>query len=109
MKYRVGILAGVVLALPLVATQATAGGNSGTISISGDGGFATCGCVASGHGTVNSPYVIGPLTIDSDMKPAIAISGTSASFDLDHVTVHTTGKADGIVLTNVKGPASITH
>ncbi len=108
MKYKLGVLAALVLTLPFVAAQATAGGNSGVISISGDGGFLTCGCVSSGKGTVKSPYIIGPLTIDSDTTPAVSISGTTADFDLDHINVHTTGKADGIVLSNVTGPASIT-
>lgn len=111
MKHKLGVLAAVVLTLPFAATQAAAGGNSGVISISGSGNgpFLACGCVSSGHGTVDSPYIIGPLTIDSDTTPAVSISGTTAHFDLDHITVHTTGKADGIVLTNVNGPASITH
>ncbi len=108
MKHTLGVLAALVLTLPLVATQATAGGNSGVISITGDSGFQACGCVSSGNGTVKTPYVIGPLTIDSDNAPAVSIKGTTADFDLDHITIHTTGKADGIVLTNVIGPASIT-
>ncbi len=108
MKHKVGLLAALVLTLPLVAAQATAAGSSGVISITGDGGFKTCGCVSSGNGTVKNPYVIGPLTIDSDTTPAVSISGTTADFDLDHINVHTTGKADGIVLNNVTGPASIT-
>ena len=107
MKRTLGVLFALALAIPF-AVQASAA-SSGQVVINGNGGFLTCGCVSGGDGSPGNPYVIGPLTISADSAPAVSISNTTRSFTLLHLNVHVTGSADGILFTNVSGPASITQ
>ena len=113
MKRTLGLLLGLLVAMPF-GTSAVAS-SSGAITIVGDSDFTPigshtgCACVTSGSGTATDPFLIEKLTIMVGATPGVAISGTHASFDLDHLTIHTTDQAPAIAFTNVTGPASITH
>ncbi len=102
-----GVLSTLALAIPFAVQASASAVSSGHIAINGDGGFTTCGCVSGGNGSPGNPYLIGPLTISADSVPAVSISNTTRSFTLLHLNVHVTGKADGILLMDVTGPASI--
>lgn len=125
MKRTLSLLTAVALAIPF-GVQAFAVA-SGQIAITSDADFTRigttaggCECVTSGFGTPTKPYLIESLTITSTDTPGVSISGTSASFDLDHITVHVRGNAVAIKFVDVHAPlmlgvgtavgtASITH
>jgi hypothetical protein len=100
----VGALAGVALALGLVASATGASlPKHAPISISSDTGFSSCRCVVSGDGSQAHPYVIGPWSINNASGAAATISGTDAYFDLHNLTIagNKTPDSEGIVLDHV--------
>ena len=74
----VSILAAAVLyAFP--ATASAVGANAhAAITITSNAGFTSCGCVTSGSGTADSPYVIGPWAIAA---PSSGTRGWSVKID----------------------------
>lgn len=79
------VLAGLLFAVPAVASSAGTGGHA-AITITSDAGFSACGCVTSGNGSAASPYVIGPWAI------AAPSGGTSGwSVKIDNSQGHITG------------------
>jgi hypothetical protein len=89
----VGVLVGMVvfalagLLVGAVDARASGAAKRGPITITGDGGFAGCGCVVSGSGTAASPFVIGPWTINNVNGPAVSVSGTTKAFVLKNLTI----------------------
>lgn len=90
--------------IALAPLTARAGGHA-PILIQSDSDFAACECVSSGNGTAASPYVIGPLAINSAPEYGVYIDGTnlSKSFVLYNLTVAGNGAATayGIELVNI--------
>ncbi len=90
---------------PLAQTARADGGLHAPIRIQSDADFAICGCVVSGGGTVASPYIIGPWTLNNVNGTAVYIDGRALtkSFVLYNLTI--AGNAVptdiGIVLKNI--------
>jgi hypothetical protein len=83
------------------------------ITITGNAGFATCGC-ASGSGTASNPYVIGPLAITSPngSGSAITIQNTTADFTITGISINynDSNPADPVIhLVDVVGPATVSN
>ena len=97
----------VVAALTLAGADVAAaeGALHPPISIQSDMGFSNCSCVTSGAGTTSSPYVIGPMSINSVAGDAVYIDGTSLtkSFVLSNLTIAgaSAQNSHGIVLVHI--------
>jgi hypothetical protein len=97
----------VAAALTLAGTGVAAaeGALHPPISIQSDMGFSNCSCVTSGAGTTSSPYVIGPMSINSVAGDAVYIDGTSLtkSFVLSNLTIAgaSAQNSHGIVLVHI--------
>jgi hypothetical protein len=87
---------------------APSGGAHAPIVIRSDADFVSSNCVISGNGTVSSPYIIGPWTINSGTGDAVFIDGTNLtkSFVLDDLTIAGTPAptSRGIVHSNINLP-----
>jgi parallel beta-helix repeat protein len=81
----------VVAALTLAGTGVAAaqGAAHSSIVIQSDSDFFSCNCLTSGNGSTSSPYVIGPMSINSVAGNAVYIDGTSLtkSFVLSNLTI----------------------
>jgi hypothetical protein len=78
------------------------------IVIQSDADFVSSNCVTSGKGTVSSPYIIGPWSINGGTGDAVFIDGTNLtkSFVLFDLTIAGTPApaSRGIVLSNINLP-----
>ena len=105
---------GVRLALEHLEDRlAPASGGAGGVAhapivIQSDADFVSSNCVTSGNGTVSSPYIIGPCSINSGTGDAVFIDGTNLtkSFVLYDLTIAGTPAptSRGIVLSNINLP-----
>jgi hypothetical protein len=87
---------------------ATLGGAHAPIVIRSDADFLSSNCVISGNGSVSSPYIIGPWSINGGTGDAVFIDGTNLtkSFVLYDLTIAGTSApaGRGIVLSNINLP-----
>ncbi|HZR47475.1 MAG TPA: right-handed parallel beta-helix repeat-containing protein [Candidatus Manganitrophaceae bacterium] len=102
------ILGAVIGAAALFLPGSLHAGNSSShapILIQSDSDFLSCGCVTGGSGTPDSPYIIGPWSINNASADAVRIDGThlSGSFVLYNLTIagSQTGPYNGIVLKHI--------
>lgn len=97
------LVAGLFLARAGVV-HAGSGGHA-PIHIQSDSDFTSCSCVSSGNGTTNSPYIIGPLTINNVNGVAVSVDGTNLtkSFELLNLTIagNSVSTDTGIVLNHI--------
>jgi hypothetical protein len=110
-----------VLALPAGVLGASASlAHAATIApivISSDADFtpvgAPSGCACVSSIDASGAYVIANWSITSNGVPGVSVVSTSGSiterFRLDHISVHTSGNAPGILMRNLTSPASVTY
>ncbi len=113
MKRTFTVVVALALAIPFgipAFGASTTGGNHDPIRITSDADFTPagaatgCACVSSVD-TTTGVSIIGPWTIWASGQPGVSVVNSgriSKHFTLLHITVHTAGDADGILLQNVK-------
>src|SRR6516165_4547856 len=99
---------GVRLALEHLEDRLAPASAHAPIVIQSDADFVSSNCVISGNGTVSSPYIIGPWSINGGTGDAVFIDGTNLtkSFVVFDLTIAGTSApaGRGIVLSNINLP-----
>ena len=62
--------------------------SSSPITINGNGDFLTCGCVSSGDGSQNDPYIIENLDIQGNGFAGVNITHTDSYFIVQNVEIN---------------------